>query len=76
MEQGERRLNLAGMRADATMGLARRRNDFDKGQIPIAHALGIGNVAASGYLGYQDMRAKDRQAEIISGLRRSIGGLP
>jgi len=47
----------------AMQKLSRKKFKFEKRQLPISTALGVAGVGSSGFLGYQDMKRKQKMAQ-------------
>jgi len=76
----QERARLQGLEAtyakehtDRTFKLDRDMFEYDKGQLPTATALGIGNVALSGLKGYNEFQAKTERADILDALAKKMG---
>lgn len=62
LKLGKQRLDLAGELGRGRLGLARKEFDYSKDANKIAEMLGWGNIALSGFSGWQNMRQKKKEA--------------
>lgn len=80
-ELGKEEIGLSKERFESQMrssralqDLRREKFEFGKKQLPIATGLNIAGIGLGGYIGYQDMKRKQKMAQDYMALAKRLGG--